>query len=288
MFKSNPLLISIALHIFLGGVLAISFDFHTVPKQIDLSTPNFTPIEAVVVDQKTVNDQLKRIQQQAEAEKQKELQKIRDEQRRKAEAEQRKRDIAAKEKKRKEDAKRQQQAAAEAKEKKRLAEEKARKEEEQKKQRELERKAAEERERKAQEKREREERARQEAERKKRELAEMQEQERLMQEQLEREQSARNQQRQRQVLTETEKYTALIRAKIIQNWYVDDAMKGKSCRINIRLASSGFVIQVRTLGGDKSVCVAGEQAIRRAGELPMSADQQVQNNLKDITLNFGF
>ncbi|MDO6709458.1 cell envelope integrity protein TolA [Aliiglaciecola sp. 2_MG-2023] len=288
MYKFSPIFISIALHIILGGLLALSVDFHSPPKQIELNTANFTPIEATVVDQKAVNDQLKRIEQKKQAEKQKELQKIRDEQRRKAEAEQRKRDIAAKEKKRKEDAKRQKQAAAEAKEKKRLAEEKAREEEQQKKQRELERRAAEERERKAREKRANEERAKKEAERKKREEAELREQERLMQEQLEMEQSSRNQQRQRQVLSETEKYTALINAKIDQNTYKDDSMKGKSCRINIRLSSSGFVIQIRTLGGDKVVCVAGEQAIRRAGELPMSSDPQVYNNLKDITINFGF
>ncbi|TRY31035.1 cell envelope integrity protein TolA [Aliiglaciecola sp. M165] len=289
MFKFNSALMgSLALHVVLGAVLLISFDFHSVPQQIEISAPNFQPIEAVVVDQKTIENQLKRIEQQKEAERQKELQKQRDEARRKREAEQRRQDEARKKQRQIEDKKRREQAAADAKERERKAQEEAQRKENERKQRELERRAAQERERKAREKREAEEQARKEAERKQQEQKELQEMERLMQEQLQAEQAARSQQRQKHVLTETERYTALINAKIVQNWYTDDSMIGKSCRINIRLSSTGFVIQVRVIEGDRVVCTTGEQAIRRAGDMPMSSDPDVYNKLRDITFNFGF
>lgn len=269
MLKFGPAVsISLGLHLLLGGMLLISMEFSTPLKAVNAPMANFTPIEAIVVDAKTINDQLQRIEDKKQAELDKALQKQRDEQRRKDEA-----------------VKRQQEL-----EQKRVAEikrrEQAKKEEAQRQQRELERRAAEERERKAQQKREAEQREKQLAQQKEQERLEM---ERLMQEQLaaeQAEQSLRSQQRQQYVLTETQKYTALIEAKIRQNWYIDDSMKGKTCRINIRLSSTGFVISVKSLGGDRNVCVTGEQAVRRAGELPMSGDAGVYSELKDITFLF--
>ncbi|GAB5382168.1 MAG: cell envelope integrity protein TolA [Aliiglaciecola sp.] len=287
MFKFNSALMgSLALHVVLGAVLLISFDFHSVPQQIEISAPNFQPIEAVVVDQKTIENQLKRIEQQKEAERQKELQKQRDEARRKREAEQRRQDEARKKQRQIEDKKRREQAAADAKERERKAQEEAQRKENERKQRELERRAAQERERKAREKREAEEQAKREAERKRQEQQEQQEMERLMQEQLQAEQAARSQQRQKHVLTETEKYTALIRSKIRQNLIEDDSMNGKSCRVNFRISSTGFVIQVRVIEGDKTVCIAAERAILRAGEVPVSPEPDVYEKLKDITITF--
>ncbi|GAA0853427.1 cell envelope integrity protein TolA [Aliiglaciecola litoralis] len=269
MLKFGPeVFISIGLHVLIGGLLLVSMNFSSPVIPVHAPMPNFTPIEAVVVDAKTINDQLQRIEDKKQAERDKILQQQRDEQRRKEEAIKRKQE---QERKRVAEVKRREQA---------------KKEEEQRQQRELERRAAEERERKAQQKREAEQRAKQEAQRKEQERKEM---ERLMQEQLQAEQaelSLRARQRQQYVLTETQKYQAMIEARIIQNWYKDDSMIGKTCRIQIRLSSTGFVISVRSLGGDKNVCVSGEQAVRRAGEMPMSKDPSVYNELKDITFLF--
>ncbi|WJG08107.1 cell envelope integrity protein TolA [Aliiglaciecola sp. LCG003] len=287
----SALSISLALHGVLAVFLLISVDFHSLPKPVSLQSPDFAPIQAVVVDAKTINEQLNKIEQAKEAQRQKELKKIRDEQRRKDEAAKRIRDEADKKRRQIEDKKRREQAAIAAKEKQRKEQQQAEQQEQERQARELERKAAEERERKAREKQEAEERAKQLAQRKKQEEQERKELERLMQEQLEAEQAqqaVRNQQRQRFVLTEVQKYQAWIEAKIVQNWNYDDSMKGKTCRIQIRLSTTGFVISVQTLGGDKRVCLTGEQAVRRAGELPMSSDPEVYNELKDITFNFGF
>lgn len=269
MLKFGPAIsISLGLHLVLGGILLVSMNFHTPPQAMNVPMATVTPIEAVVVDAKTINDQLQRIEDQKNAAREAELKRQRDEKRRKEQALQRKRDAEIKRLKQIEDKKRNEQ---------------------QKKQRELERRAAEERERKAQEKREAEEKARQDRIKKQREDQERKEMERVMQEQLDAEkaeQALRSQQRQKFVVTETEKYQALIQAKINQNWYKDDSMIGKTCRINIRLSSTGFLLLVRSLGGDKNVCVSGEQAVRRAGEFPMSKDTAVYQELKDITFTF--
>ena len=83
----------------------------------------------------------------------------------------------------------------------------------------------------------------------------------MMQEQLAAEAAARSRAKQAQVLSEVEKYTALITAKIQQNLLLDDNMKGKECRLNLRLAFNGLVTQVEALSGDKQVCEATIRAV---------------------------
>ena len=98
--------------------------------------------------------------------------------------------------------------------------------------------------------------------------------------------SERTQKRNKQVLTEVQKYQALIKQTIQRNLIVDDAMKGQSCRFNIRLASNGLVIQVKELGGDPLVCRAGKTAILKAVELPVSDEPDVYEKLRDINFTF--
>ncbi|WP_100655630.1 cell envelope integrity protein TolA [Alteromonas flava] len=191
---------------------------------------------------------------------------------------------AAAEQQKQREAERKRQAQEQA--KRRAAEEKARKQREEKaraEQRELERKAQEAAERKRQEearkKREAEEKARQEQQRK-----EQQALERLMQEQLAQEQAAQTQRRSQQVLSEVERYQALITSAIQQYVYKDDSFRGKSCLLNIRMASSGLVTQVSILEGDAALCRASRQAALRPDKLPMSEDIEVYQQLKDFNL----
>ena len=171
--------------------------------------------------------------------------------------------------------KRQQQLAAKRAKEKREAEAA-----EAKRQKELERLAAQ----KEKERKEREAKAKAEAERKKKEAAERAEMERIMQEQLAQEQAAQQERRRKQVLTEVERYTALIQQTIKRNLYSDDSYKGKTCRLNIRLATTGFVTSIRVLGGNDALCRAAESAVRRAEKLPVSEAPDVYEQLKDITL----
>ena len=106
----------------------------------------------------------------------------------------------------------------------------------------------------------------------------------MLQEQLAAEQAARNKVRQQQVLGEVEKYKALIMARIQQNFLKDEKMKGKECRLNIRLGFNGLVTQVKSLGGDTLVCEAAMRAVRMADTLPVSPDRDVFEQLKNINL----
>jgi len=245
---------SLGLHAIIAAVLLISVSFS--PEPLPNAPSNAPVIEATFIDAQAIADQ-KKAQAQAEA------------QARAEEREKKRKAQAAAEKKR------QQQLAA-----KRAREKREAKAAEAKRQKELERLAAQ----KEQARKEREAKAKAEAERKKKEAAERAEMERIMQEQLAQEQAAQQERRRKQVLTEVERYTALIQQTIKRNLYSDDSYKGKTCRLNIRLATTGFVTSIRVLGGNDALCRAAESAVRRAEKLPVSDAPDVYEQLKDITL----
>lgn len=245
---------SIALHLVVAAVLLISVSFS--PSPLPTMATNAPVIEATFIDAQAIAD-TKREQAQAEA------------QAREAEAQRKKKEAQAAAAKRK--------RAAEAKQ---AREKKQAEEAEFKRQKQLEQLAAQ----KEQQRKEREAKAKADAERKKKEAAENAEMERIMQEQLAQEQAAQQQRRRAQVLTEVERYTALIQQTIKRNLYNDDSFKGKVCRLNIKLATTGFVTSIRILGGHDALCRAAESAVRRAEELPVSDAADVYEQLKDINL----
>jgi len=108
--------------------------------------------------------------------------------------------------------------------------------------------------------------------------------EQMLQEQLAREAASRAKVRQQQVLSEVDKYKALIMQRIQQNLLIDENMKGKECRLNLRLAFNGLVTQAQPLGGETLVCDAALRAIRIAETLPVSSDRDVYEQLKNINL----
>ena len=245
---------SIALHLVVAAVLLISVSFS--PSPLPTMATNAPVIEATFIDAQAIAD-TKREQAQAEA------------QAREAEAQRKKKEAQAAAAKRK--------RAAEAKQ---AREKKQAEEAEFKRQKQLEQLAAQ----KEQQRKEREAKAKADAERKKKEAAENAEMERIMQEQLAQEQAAQQQRRRAQVLTEVERYTALIQQTIKRNLYNDDSFKGKVCRLNIKLATTGYVTSIRILGGHDALCRAAESAVRRAEELPVSDAADVYEQLKDINL----
>ncbi|MBB67972.1 cell envelope integrity protein TolA [Alteromonas sp. KS69] len=245
---------SIALHLVVAAVLLISVSFS--PSPLPTMATNAPVIEATFIDAQAIAD-TKREQAQAQA------------QARELEAQRKKKEAQAAAAKRK--------RAAEAKQ---AREKKQAEEAEFKRQKQLEQLAAQ----KEQQRKEREAKAKADAERKKKEAAENAEMERIMQEQLAQEQAAQQQRRRAQVLTEVERYTALIQQTIKRNLYNDDSFKGKVCRLNIKLATTGFVTSIRILGGHDALCRAAESAVRRAEELPVSDAADVYEQLKDINL----
>ncbi len=89
---------------------------------------------------------------------------------------------------------------------------------------------------------------------------------------------------QRRVLSEIEKYTALIISAIQRHWNVDESMKGKQCVLQIKLAPSGVVFDVKALSGDRIVCKSAQDAIYKANVLPVSKDPAVYAKMKEINL----
>lgn len=256
---------SAALHVLLGILLVSSMHFLPAPqpKDVALSVP---VIQAVSVDKKALEQQLQKIQEEKDRIKRAEEKKIRD-----AEEKKRKAKETARKKREEEKAR-----------KKKLEEDKKKKEIEKKKAEEKKKKEAEE----AKKKKEAEKKAQEEAEIKRKAAEEKAEQERLIQEQLQAEQMVRNQQRRRQVMSEVDKYSALITQTIQSRWITDDFMKGKPCRLTIKFASNGLILDVQILEGDDIVCRSAKAAALKTETVPMTSDPEVYKELKEINFTF--
>lgn len=288
---------SLGLHLAIVVVLIFGADFSSTPEMVNVSleSDGKAPVEAVAIDEQQLNDRVQQIQQERDNARAAEEKRIRDLERRaqqaeknRAEEEARLKRVAAEKRQADQEAQKARAAAADAKKQQEQEAAKAREAEQVRIAKEQERKKAEEAAKAAEQKRKAEqeaaekaaaERARQAAEAKERA-----EQERAMQEQLAKEAQARSAARARQAATEVQRYTALIRDAVQRNLLVDESMRGRSCRINIRLASNGFVTSVGVISGDKTVCDAAVRAVNRAGTLPVSPDPDVYNQLKDINL----
>ena len=296
---------SFGLHtLFIIGLI-VSMDFTATPEKTE-QEPEVSVIDAVVIDESALTQQIQKIKQEQVNKQAAEEKRVKDLEARAKQAQKQLEKIN-------QDKKSSEKAAAKAKEKAQLEKKKAqqatkerlkrekeaaiakKQAENIKRKKEAEQKALEkaQKEQKAaqalKEKREREEK--QAAERKKKELERQAElakqkqlQEKLLQEQLAQEQSARRKARQKVVMTEVNKFKALITAKIQQNLIVDEAMKGKSCRLNIKLAFSGLVTKVTKLSGEPAICRAAENAVLKAETLPVSKEQDVYQQLRNINL----
>jgi colicin import membrane protein len=248
--ERKSILKSFGLHAAIACVLLLSVAFGEVTMP-ELSQPN-PVIQATFIDAQAIYDQQQEEQAAAQAAQQ-EIERQR-EAKRKAEAERKRKAEAAKERKRQRELERKAREAAEKK-----------------------------RQREAQEKAEREKQQREKAEREQK-RKEQQALDQLMQEQMRAEKAAQAQRRSQQVLSEVDKYRALI-TQSIQRYLIDDgSFRGKRCRLNIRLASTGLVTSVSVLSGDDALCRASRSAVLRPDKMPMSNDLDVYQELKDITL----
>ena len=85
------------------------------------------------------------------------------------------------------------------------------------------------------------------------------------------------------MMSEIQRFAALITSIIDQNMINDrSTMEGKSCKLTISLAPSGFVTQVKINNGDSVVCEAAKRAIYKAGTLPVSKDPEVFKEMRNI------
>ncbi|MCL1144276.1 cell envelope integrity protein TolA [Shewanella gaetbuli] len=296
-----PLAISAGVHIGAIVILALGVSFDDKPKPTPQAA-SAPAIQAVVVDQQRINDHVEKLKKQKqdaenkEKARQAELERQANEARKAREQEQQRiKNLEIQRKQKELETQKANEAAKAAKIKQQQEKERAQQAEKLRKQKEQERIAAEEAAKKAAEKRRQEEAAAKKAEeerkrkaeeerkRKQRE-AEKARQEQEMADALAAEQAALSQTRNKQVLSEVGRFTAMIRATIQRNLVVDENMRGKNCRVFIRLAPDGLVISSQTLEGDQVVCRAAKAAINKAGRLPVSNEPDVYNKLKEINL----
>ena len=294
-----PITISAGIHIGVIVVLAMGISFDDKPKHLP-QAQSAPVVQAVVVDQQRINDHAEKLKKQrADTQrKEKERQSELDRQAKKARDEVRKeqnriKQLEIERKQKEQETITANNAAKVAKQKEAAEKAKAEKATALRKKQEADRKAAE---KKADDKRKREEAAaakkreddrkrKEEADRKRKtEEAERQRQENEMAEAMAAEQVALSATRTRQVTSEVNKYTAMIKSTIQRNLVVDESMRGKSCLVAIKLAPDGFVTSSKTLSGDQVVCRAAKTAINKAGRLPVSSEADVYNKMKEINL----
>jgi colicin import membrane protein len=107
--------------------------------------------------------------------------------------------------------------------------------------------------------------------------------EKQLAEQMAAEMATRNKARKQQMMSEIQRFAALITSIIDQNMINDrSTMEGKSCKLLISLAPSGFVTQARVVDGDAVVCEAAKRAVFKAGTLPVSKDPEVFKEMRNI------
>jgi len=239
-----PLLKAAVIHLLTFGLLLSSFHVVNSEQPLEIQVRAAPVIKATAVSSAEVEKLVKQKKQRedaaAKAERDRIKRKADAKKKRKADADKKRKKLAA-DKKRKADADKKRKADAE---KKRKADaEKKRKADAEKK-----RKADAEKKRKA------------DAEKKRKADAE-----KAMQAQIQAEQNAAREQR---VLTELQKYVALIKNKVSRNWIV--ANQTGKCILEVRLGAGGFVIDVREIGGSPAICRSAKAAVYKADPLPVS------------------
>ncbi len=254
---ASPWFKSAFLHSMILASLLVSFNFSAKPLKFvnnDMSAPSSQPqiVQATFIDSNVVAQKQREKAQAEAAAKQRQQEKLKQE-----------RDERAR--------------------KKRIADEK--------KKREAEKREAEKKEQERQNRLEQErikeqqvaERLKQEAQQK---AADEQMQRELQQEladQLAKEQQQMSQANRQRIMSEKDKYSALMNAKIQQ--YINfDGLGGQTCEVNIRLAPDGLILKFDIVSGDNAICLETDRALIRAGSLPMSKDPSVNAEMRNITL----
>lgn len=289
-----PIVLSIAVHVIVIGLLLFNFAWDD---EVDVKHEYVdAPINAQLVtaperpkpDANAIKKQQEAEKKRKEEERKKQLEKEQEQKRLEAEKQRQKQEKLEKEKQQKLEEEKQKQLALE--QQKKLEEEKKQKELEEKQ-----RKEAEEKKRLEEEKRKKEEaeRKRKEEEERKRKEAEAERKRQEELKKLEDEMAAlddeffeaqRDTVRQGQIMSEVEKLTALITAKIKRNWYPPKV--AGACSIRISMGPGGVVLQTEALGGDYDYCETGKAAITRSSPLPSSDDPEVMNQLREMTIVF--
>ena len=289
------LIISIALHALLVVVLFFGdFTTETKPKKNTAIAQEVKPIQATVIDSDKLQKAINKIKKQKADDKAAEKKRIQNIEKRASDAKKRRIKEQARIKKLEQQRKKKEQEKKRADKAAKDSVAKAAKAEKIRKQKEQEKQKAEDAAAQARTKRLKAEaaakkaddlRKKQIAERKRQEKAAAEQaiREKQLADQMAAEMARRNKARQQQMMSEVQRYAALITSVIDQNMINDrSTMEGKSCKLLISLAPSGFVTKASVVGGDAVVCEAAKRAVYKAGTLPVSKDPEVFKEMRNI------
>lgn len=291
----GAIVFSVILHIAIIVVLFIGdFTTETKPKKSMSVVQEITPIKAMVVDADQLKKTINKIKKQKADAIAADNKRIRDAEKRLSDAKKKRRKEEArikkleKQRKKKEQEKKRSDKAAKDSAVKAAKADKIRKQKEQEKQK-AEQAAAQARTKRlkaeAAAKKADDLRKKQIAERKRQEKAAADQavREKQLADQMAAEMATRNKARKQQMMSEVQRYAALITSVINQNMINDrSTMEGKSCKLLISLAPSGFVTQARVVDGNAVVCEAAKRAVYKAGTLPVSKDPEVFQEMRNI------
>jgi len=291
----NAFIISVFLHIVLVFVLFVGdFTPEAKPKKNTAIAQEVKPIQATVIDANKLQKAINKIKKQKADDKAAEKKRLQNIEKRASDAKKRRTKEEArikkleKQLKKKEQEKKRADKAAKESSKKAAKADKIRKQKEQEQQK-SEDAAAQARTKRlnaeAAAKKSDDLRKKQIAERKRQEKAAADQtvREQQLAEQMAAEMATRNKARKQQMMSEIQRFAALITSVIDQNMINDrSTMEGKSCKLLISLAPSGFVTQARVVSGDAVVCAAAKRAVYKAGTLPVSKDPEVFKEMRNI------
>ncbi|MGR6833724.1 cell envelope integrity protein TolA [Aliivibrio wodanis] len=90
--------------------------------------------------------------------------------------------------------------------------------------------------------------------------------------------------KQQHIDDEVNRFGAVYKQMIQQNLLIDESFVGKSCRVKMKLTSSGLLLSVTTLSGDAQVCRAAKTAVTKVNVFPMPKDADIAAKLTNINL----
>ncbi len=281
--KQHPMMfgLSIVLHLVLIGILTVSLSHTSAPKMP--TSPKVDTVKAVVIDASVVEQEIKKLKQAEENQRQKEIAHKRklDQEAKRAQDKRKKEEQRLAELKRREKEQARKAKLEKERKQKELAELKKQQQElEKKRQAEQERLAKLEQQRKAEEEAARQKKLAAEAEaRRKQQEAEMRQQ--MLEE--ERRLAKQSEENQRLLV----KYIAQIQRKVEKNWNAPAAMTaGWSCEIMVEQNRFGDVqsVEMKQCTGSDAFKSTVERAVRKASPLPEAPN----NEIFEKKLNFIF
>ncbi len=98
--------------------------------------------------------------------------------------------------------------------------------------------------------------------------------------------TAQQAQLQQAILTEVERYTLMVKQKVMQNWLIQRGYEGLTTQLHVRVAPGGTVLDVQVIkkSGNEALDRSAVSAVYRASPLPVPTDPAVFESFRELRL----